>query len=119
MYKEIKYLIFVFIIFLFLLMTGRYYFSETEILTQPSKDITMPDCEVGINITDDQLKALKQAGAVLGHNDLAITGENGVVTAKVFDEKDATSNTYEMELDRDNACKTDFNFVITSSLDEP
>ena len=90
----------------------RYYFSEIEILTQPSKDIAMPDCEVGINISDDQLKALKQAGAVLGHNDLAITGENGVVTAKVFDEKDATSNTYEMELDKDNACKTDFNFVI-------
>ena len=43
----------------------RYYFAETEILTQPSKDITMPECELGISITDDQLKALKQAGAVL------------------------------------------------------
>mgnify|MGYP001392624712 FL=1 len=72
----------------------------------------MPDCEVGINITDDQLKALKQAGAVLGHNDLAITGINGNVVAKVFDEKDTTSNTFEMELDRDNACKEDFNFVL-------
>lgn len=90
----------------------KYYYSETEILTQPSKDITMPECELGINITNDQLKALKQAGAVLGHNDLAISGENGVVTAKVFDEKDATSNTFEMELDKDNACKNDFNFVV-------
>ena len=90
----------------------RYYFSETEILTQPSKDITMPDCEVGINITDEQLKSLKQASAVLGHSDLAITGTNGNVVAKVFDEKDSTSNTFEMELDRDNACKEDFNFVV-------
>ena len=90
----------------------RYYFSETEILTQPSKDITMPDWEVGINITDEQLKSLKQASAVLGHSDLAITGTNGNVVAKVFDEKDSTSNTFEMELDRDNACKEDFNFVV-------
>merc|ERR1711965_396348 len=53
-----------------------------------------------------------QASAVLGHSDLAITGTNGNVVAKVFDEKDSTSNTFEMELDRDNACKEDFNFVV-------
>ena len=90
----------------------KYYYSETEILTQPSKDITMPECEVGINITNEQLKALKQAGAVLGHNDLAISGDNGVIVARVFDEKDATSNTFEMELERNNACQSTFNFVV-------
>ena len=90
----------------------QYYFSEIDILTQPSKDITMPDAEVGINLTDDNLKALKQASSVLGHTDLALVGENGVITAKVFDEKDATSNTFELTLDRDNACKNDFNFVV-------
>ena len=72
----------------------------------------MPECEVGINITNDQLKALKQAGAVLGHNDLAISGDNGVIVARVFDEKDATSNTFEMELERNNACQSTFNFVV-------
>ena len=72
----------------------------------------MPDAEVGINLTDDNLKALKQASSVLGHTDLALVGENGVITAKVFDEKDATSNTFELTLDRDNACKNDFNFVV-------
>ena len=30
MFKEIKYLVFIFIIFLFLLLTGRYYFSDTN-----------------------------------------------------------------------------------------
>lgn len=90
----------------------QYYFSEIDILTQPSKDITMPDAEVGINLTDDTLKALKQASSVLGHTDLALVGEGGVITAKVFDEKDATSNTFELTLDKDNACKNDFNFVV-------
>ena len=30
MFKEIKYLVFIFIIFLFLLLTGKYYFSDTN-----------------------------------------------------------------------------------------
>ena len=30
MFKEIKYLIFLFIIFVFLFLTGRYYFSDTN-----------------------------------------------------------------------------------------
>ena len=30
MFKEIKYLVFIFIIFLFLFLTGRYYFSDTN-----------------------------------------------------------------------------------------
>ena len=30
MFKEIKYLIFIFIIFSFLLLTGKYYFSDTN-----------------------------------------------------------------------------------------
>ena len=30
MFKEIKYLFFIFIIFLFLFLTGRYYFSDTN-----------------------------------------------------------------------------------------
>ena len=30
MFKEIKYLVFIFIIFLFLFLTGRYYFSDAN-----------------------------------------------------------------------------------------
>ena len=30
MFKEIKYLLFIFIIFLFLFLTGKYYFSDTN-----------------------------------------------------------------------------------------
>ncbi len=91
----------------------RYFYSSPEILTTPQKDIQMPEPEVGVNLSDDVLNQIRKAAAVLGHTELSIQGEGGVVTASVFDSKDATSNSFTMELDKDNACKNEFNFVVS------
>ncbi len=90
----------------------KYYFSEQEILTTPQKDITMPECEFGVSITEDQLSQLKKAAAVLGHSELVISGEGGNITATISDERDATANTFSFDLDSDNECKNDFKFII-------
>ena len=91
----------------------RYFFSESAILTTPQKDIQMPEPELGVNIEEDVLSQIRKAAAVLGHTELAITGSNGVVTASVLDTRDSTSNLFEIELDKDNACKNVFNFVVS------
>ena len=91
----------------------RYFYSSPEILTTPQKDIQMPEPEVGVNLSDDVLNQIRKAAAVLGHTELSIQGEGGVVTASVFDSKDATSNSFTMELDKDNACKNECNFVVS------
>lgn len=91
----------------------RYFYSSPEILTTPQKDIQMPEPEVGVNLSDDVLNQIRKAAAVLGHTELSIQGDGGVVTASVFDSKDATSNSFTMELDKDNACKNEFNFVVS------
>lgn len=90
----------------------KYYFAETEILTQPQKDITMPNAEVGVTLTEKVLDQVKKAASVLGHMELSIKGENGVVTASVLDMKDATANTFDVVVDRDNNCKESFDFVV-------
>jgi hypothetical protein len=90
----------------------QYYYAETDILTQPTKDITMPNAEVGINLSEAILDKIKKAAAVLGHLELSISGDGGVITAKVLDVKDATANTFDIIIDRDNACKETFNFVV-------
>ena len=90
----------------------KYFFSEPEILTTPQKDINMPECEFGILITESVLDQIRKAAAVLGHSELVLTGENGVVTSTVLDERDSTANTFSMELDGDNECKNEFKFVI-------
>lgn len=91
----------------------RYYFSETDILTSPTKDIQMPNAEIGVNLSEDILNQIRKAAAVLGHTELSLVGENGLVTASVVDTKDSTSNSYTIELDKDNACKNDFNFIVS------
>tara|TARA_B100001059_G_scaffold172852_1_gene173061 strand:- start:1568 stop:2248 length:681 start_codon:yes stop_codon:yes gene_type:complete len=91
----------------------RYFFSEIEILTTPQKDIQMPDAELGFTLTDEILNQIRKAAAVLGHTELSLTGDNGVITASVVDTKDSTSNSFSYELDRDNACKEDFNFIVS------
>ena len=79
----------------------RYFFSESDILTTPQKDIQMPEPELGVNIEEDKLNQIRKAAAVLGHTELAITGSNGVITASVLDTRDSTSNLFEIELDKD------------------
>jgi len=91
----------------------RYYFSETDILTSPTKDIQMPSADVGVNLSEDILNQIRKAAAVLGHTELSLKGENGLVTASVVDTKDSTSNSYTIELDKDNQCKNDFEFIVS------
>ena len=71
-----------------------YYYSNPEILTTPSKDINMPDVDVGVTLGAEVLSKIKQASSVLGHNDLSIMGKDGVLEARIFDAKDNTANDY-------------------------
>ena len=90
----------------------RYYFSETDILTQPSKDIIMPESEFNILMPAATLDKIRRAASVLGHTDMSIEGSEGKISVLIFDAKDATSNTYNIDLDGDNDCKNEFNFVF-------
>ena len=91
----------------------KYFFAEKEILTTPQKDIQMPNAEVGVNITSDVMAQIRKAAAVLGHTELTLAGNDGVIKAIVSDGRDATSNSFELELDMDNSCKNEFNFVVS------
>ena len=88
----------------------NYFYSNTEILTTPQKDINMPDVDVGVTLSEDVLSKIKQAASVLGHTDLSITGNEGSIIAKVFDAKDATANDYTFSIESDNTAKGKFNF---------
>lgn len=74
-----------------------YYYSNPEILTTPQKAITMPNAEVGMNLTEEDLKKINQASAVLGHSDLSYVQDESTY-AKIYDAKDATANQYTLDL---------------------
>ena len=73
----------------------------------------MPNAEVGINITEDVMNQIRKAAAVLGHTELTLSGSGGVITASVSDSRDATSNTFSVDVDKENSCKNEFEFVIS------
>jgi len=91
----------------------KYYYSEPDILTTPTKEINMPDPEFSVNITDDHLAQIRKAAAVLGHAELVLTNQGPHVTAEVYDVNDSTSNNYSLSVDLNNECGGEFKFVFS------
>lgn len=78
----------------------KYFFSDPSILTTPAKDIQLPSVDVTFNLTQDDMNALRKASSALGVTDVVVVGKEGEtgVTVKVTDERDATANSFEIEL---------------------
>jgi len=91
----------------------NFYFAEPSILTAPDKDITMPNAEVNITLTEEILGQTKKAASVLGHTDVAIIGDESI-SIKVFDTKDSSANTFESDLGP-NTTGHKFSFVLNIS----
>ena len=73
----------------------KYWYSDPSVVTTPTKDITMPECEVKFNLPSDTLAMVTKAAAVIGAPDMAL--ESG--SLKVTDKKNATANNYALDLD--------------------
>ena len=83
----------------------KYWYSDPSVVTTPTKDITMPECEVKFNLSSDQLSTITKAAAVIGAPDMSL--ENG--SLKATDKKNDTSNDYVMDLEVDSE-SSDYNF---------
>lgn len=92
----------------------RFYFAEPSILTSPDKDITMPNTEVNITLTEESLSKIKKAASVLGHTDVGIVGTGESISVQVFDTKDSSANTFELDLGPNTTGHT-FSFVMNIS----
>jgi len=99
--------------------TGRsrvkYFFSDPDMLTAPSKEIVMPEGEVKFTLDTRTLSLLKSAASALGHNEISIVPGNGAVTLKVTDVNNATSNAFSVDVAGSYEEGVDFNFVLNVS----
>jgi len=86
----------------------KYFFSDTSILTTPSKDITMPPCELKFNLSADDLSALRKAASALGVSDVVVSEGKATVT----DVKDNTSNSFSIDLDVVQNPSESYSFVF-------
>lgn len=78
----------------------KYFFSDPSILTSPAKDIQLPSVDVTFTLTQDDMNGLRKASSALGVTDVVVIGKEGEsgVTVTVTDERDATANSYDLEL---------------------
>ncbi|MDB4349988.1 hypothetical protein OAA57_00230 [bacterium] len=96
--------------------TGRskvkYFFSPEETLTTPTKNINMPNADVKFTLTADTLNKLRRAASTLGHAEVSISGNNGVLSLSVVDGQNSTSNAFSIDIDGEYNQDTKFNFVL-------
>jgi len=99
--------------------TGRskvkYFFSPEETLTTPQKDINMPETEVKFTLTNDTLNKIKRAASTLGHDEVLITGKDGVLNLSVVESQNSTSNAFTIDIDGEFPAETNFNFILSIS----
>jgi hypothetical protein len=91
---------------------NRYFFSDIDMLSAPSKDVIMPEPEVKFTLDTDTLSRIKRAASVLGHDSISITPDGGSIKLTVVDNEDATSNSFFSLVEGEFQEGVDFNFVL-------
>jgi len=98
--------------------TGRskikYFFSSSDTLTSPQKDITMPEPDVSFTLDNDTLNKIRRAASALGHTDVSITGKDNIITLSVLDSSNTTSNSFSIDVDGEYSIDN-FKFILNIS----
>lgn len=89
----------------------QYFYSDPDMLTSPTKAITMPEADVTFDLDESTFSNLKRAAGVLGHAELSIAPSSGCISLTVVDTTNATSNKYSIEVPGE-AKSDNFNFVV-------
>lgn len=85
------------------------YADASMISVPPSKSINFPDPEVEFTITSDQLSTISKAGSVLQMPEVAIVGQNGVISIRAVDSKNSTADVFSLDV---GECDKEFQVII-------
>ena len=81
----------------------KYWYSDPSVVTSPTKEITMPECEVSFNLENNMLVNVQKAAAVIGAPDMALEAMSvGKALLMVTDKKNSTANDYAVGVDVNN-----------------
>jgi len=85
------------------------YADASMIMTPPSKEISFPDTEVEFTITADQLSTISKAGAVLQMPEIAVVGEDGLISIRAIDSKNSSADVFSLDV---GECDKDFKVIF-------
>ena len=95
----------------------EYRFANVEILTQPAKSVTMPNVDLCLKLSADDISQIKRAAGALGHPVLSLSVVDNSLVAKVCDPNNPTANTWSKTIptDRiDDFASFDYQFLISN-----
>lgn len=90
----------------------KYYFSDPDMLTSPTRNVIMPPADIEFRLDTETLSRIKSAASALGHSEVAITPSNGVITMTIFDKENATGNTFSIDIPGKYEAGTNFSLVF-------
>jgi hypothetical protein len=85
------------------------YADPSMMVTPPSKNINFPDAEVEFTITSEQLSTISRAGSVLQMPEIAIVGEDGIISIRAVDSKNSTADVFSLDV---GECEKDFRVIF-------
>jgi len=90
----------------------RYYYSASNLITSPTKDIVMPEAVVTFDLKQRDLIELQKAASVLGLPDICVRPNGDMLEMVAIDKKVNSSNTYSVNLGELPTADEDFKFYF-------
>src|SRR5210317_231107 len=91
----------------------KYFYSDPEFLTRPTKDLIMPEgFDVTFTLDRSTLSRIKRASSILGHTEMSLTRDGDTLVLSVIDNNDETSNAFSIDVDGETNVESDFNYVF-------
>jgi len=74
------------------------YADPSMIVTAPTKDINFPETSIEFNLTSEHLSMISKAGSVLQMPEIAIVGEDGVISIRAIDSKNPSADVFSLDV---------------------
>lgn len=89
----------------------KYFYSDPSILTTTSSEIVMPSADVSFRLDRETMNKIKKAASVLGHTEVSVQNEDGIIILTVANNEDASSNAIKIAVDGE-ATSEDFKYIF-------
>lgn len=90
----------------------KYVYADESLLTTPSKSITMPAAEIKFELSAKQFAKIQKMSGVLAVEDVSFIGDGKKIIARVYDSKNPTGNTFDVDLETKTSEKFNAQFKV-------
>jgi hypothetical protein len=76
----------------------KIFYCKPDLVSAPTKRITMPSEEVSLTLSEDNLKKIMKAASILGVDDICFSSSDDNVVVSVLDKQNSATNTWSTKI---------------------